>query len=89
MNFSHKIHEGGALKDDPYILSSQAQQVSYVGDENDKGWEHVIRVKPRDTYLLGSVEVNDELYPQCIPPNILNEDEYRNLTNWATVNEEA
>jgi len=59
--FSHKIHKGGALKDDLYILSSQAQQVFYVGDENDKCWEHLIRVKPRDTYLLGSVDVDEEL----------------------------
>lgn len=45
LNFSHKIHEGGALKNDPYIFSSQAQQVFYVEDEKDKGWEHVVEVK--------------------------------------------
>ena len=27
LNFSHKIHEGGALKDNLFIFSSQAQQV--------------------------------------------------------------
>ena len=85
LNFSHRIHEGGALKDDPYIFSSQAQQVFYIEDENDKGWEHVIRVKPRDTYRLGSLQADEELYPQCMPPNICNEDGYRDPKNWATV----
>ena len=89
MNFSHKIHEGGALKDDPYILSSQAQQVFYIGDENDKGWGHVIRVKPRDAYLLGPVEVDEELYLQCMPPNISKDDDYRIPIYWAAVNEET
>ena len=85
LNFSHRIHEGGALKDDPYFFSSQAQQVFYIEDENDKGWEHVIRVKPRDTYRLGSLQADEELYPQCMPPNICNEDGYRDPKNWATV----
>jgi len=85
LNFSQRIHEGGALKDDPYIFSSQAQQVFYIEDENDKGWEHVIRVKPRDTYQLGSLQADEELYPQCMPPNICNEDAYRDPKNWATV----
>ena len=39
LNFSHKIHEEGALKDDPCIFASQAQQVFYVEDEKDKGWD--------------------------------------------------
>jgi len=26
LNFSHKIHKGNSLKDDPYILSSQANR---------------------------------------------------------------
>ena len=37
------MHEGGALKDDPHIFLSQAQQVFYVEDEKDKGWEHVLK----------------------------------------------
>ena len=61
----------------------------YVGGENDKGWEHVIKVKPRDAYLLGSIEADEEFYPQYMPSNISKEDEYRNLINWATVNEET
>jgi len=82
LNFSHRIHEGGALKDDPYIFLSKAQQVFYVEDKNYKGWEHVIRVKPSYTYCFGVVE---ELYPQCMPPNICNEDAYKDLMIWAKV----
>ena len=85
VNFSHKIHEGGALKDDPYIFSSQAQQVFYVEDEKDKGWEHVVKVKPRDTYRLGPLQVDDELYPECMPADIRKDDEFRDPTHWANV----
>ena len=48
VNFAYQMHEGSYLKDDPFILSSQAQQVFYDEDEKDKGWQHIIRVKPRD-----------------------------------------
>jgi len=37
LNFAHKIHRGNALKDDQYILSSQASHVFYAEDEKDKG----------------------------------------------------
>lgn len=90
LNFSHKIHEGRALKDDPFILSSQANQVFYVEDKKDNGWEHVVRVKPRDSYRLGQVQdtTDDELYPQCMPSNIRLEDEYLDPTNWTTADRE-
>ena len=75
------ICEGAVLKDDPYIFLSHTQQLFHVEDENDKGWERVIRVKPRDTYHLGSLRADDELYPQCMPPNIYKEDGYRDQVN--------
>ena len=77
VNFAHRIHEGSFLRDDPFILSSQAQQVFYVEDEKDKGWEHIIRVKPRDSYNLGSVNDVEEFFPL----NDLTEDELSNPTN--------
>ena len=76
LNFSHKIHEGAVLKDDPYIFASQAHQVFSVEDEKYKGWAYVVRVKPRDTYRLGSLQVDDDLYPGCMPSDIQNEDEF-------------
>ena len=86
LNFSHKIHEGDILKDDPYIFASQAHQVFYVEDEKDKAWEHVVRVKPRDTYGLGSLQVYDELYPGCMPSNIRNDEEFGDTSHWTNVN---
>ena len=71
LNFSHKVYKGNALKDDPYILSSEANQVFYVEDEKDKGWAHVVRVNIRDSYQLrGTMADEDELYPQCMAHNI-------------------
>ena len=45
-----------------------------------------MRVKPRDSYQLGSTMVDeDELYPQCMPANISKEDALRDPINWDTV----
>lgn len=68
LNFAHKTHRGNALKDDPYILSSQASQVIYVKKEKGKGWSHV-QVKPSDSYHLGATMKADdeELYPLLSP----------------------
>ena len=63
LNFSHKIHKGNALKDDPYILLSQAHQVFYVEDEKDKGWTNAVGVKPRDGCQLGATIANKD---ECI-----------------------
>jgi len=78
LNLSYKIHEGGTLKDDPHIFSSQAQEVFYVEDEKDKGWKHIVKVKPKDTYRFGLLQVDDELYAGCMPFDIINEEEFRN-----------
>ena len=76
MNFSHIIHKGFALKDDIYILSSQANQAFYVEDDKGKRWAHDVSMKPRDSYQLGANmtvdddDDDDESYPQCAPPNM-------------------
>ena len=91
MNYSYKIQKGIVLKYDPYVLSSQANQVFYVEDEKDIGWIHVMRVKLGDNYQLGSTmteDDDDELYQQCVPSNISREDEFRDPTNWANVDSE-
>ena len=88
LNFAHKIHTGNALKDDPYILASEACQVFYVEDEKEKGWSHVIRVKLRDTYQLATMRDDEELYPISRPSNITEEDEYNDPINWAAVCEQ-
>ncbi|KAK9052958.1 hypothetical protein SSX86_029588 [Deinandra increscens subsp. villosa] len=74
VNFSKPLaHTGEALKDDPFIISSQARQVFYIEDVKDVGWSHVIMTKPRDTYDMGSnISTNDEdeVYTQCIPSDL-------------------
>jgi len=86
LNFAHKIHRGNALKDDPYILSSQVCQVFYIEDAKEKGCSHVVRVKLRDTYQLATMKDDDEeLYPLSKPSNIIEEDELSDLINWAVV----
>ncbi|XP_071697780.1 uncharacterized protein [Rutidosis leptorrhynchoides] len=80
VNFSRPlVHTGEALKDDPFIISSQAKQVFYIKDLKDGAWSHVIMTKPRDTYDMGSNICNDDggddddddddddIYTQCIP----------------------
>jgi len=48
-----------------------------------------VRVNPRDNYQLGSTMADDdELYPQCMPPNISKEDELRDPTNCAIASSE-
>lgn len=65
------IHTGQALKDDPFIILSQPQQVFYVGDQRDKEWSHVIMTKPRDLYDMGSSQEggDDESYTECMSSN--------------------
>ena len=45
-----------------------------------------MRVKPRDSYpLAATIADEDELYPQCMPPNISKVDAFRDLINEDTV----
>jgi len=69
VNFSRLMHTGQALKDDPFIVASQARQVFYVGDQREAGWSHVVITKPRDLFDMGpNLDRGvDECYPECIP----------------------
>ena len=58
VNFSRKIHTGEKMEHDPFVFSSQVEQVFYVEDPKAKGWNVVVRVKPRDLFDMG-----DELSP--------------------------
>jgi len=42
-------------------------------------------VNSRDAYHLGALQVDDELYPKCIPTDIRKEDEFKDPTYWANV----
>lgn len=54
VNFARLMHTGQALKDDPFIVASQARQIFYVGDQREIGWSHVVMTKPRDLHDMGS-----------------------------------
>ena len=59
VNFSRKIHTGDKLDDDPFVFSSQIQQVFYVQNPKAEPWNTVVRVSPRDNFDMG-VELNEE-----------------------------
>jgi len=53
VNFSRKIHTEEKMEHDPFVFSSQVEQVFYVEDPKAKGWNVVVRVKPRDLFDMG------------------------------------
>ena len=50
VNFTHFIHGGDEMMDEPYVLASQAIQVFYVEDKMSKNWYVVIKIKARDVF---------------------------------------
>ncbi|XP_042969067.1 uncharacterized protein LOC122301749 [Carya illinoinensis] len=60
VNFSHLVHTGSRITDDPFVLSSQVSQVVYVADERCPNWVVVVKTKPRDVYDTGEEEVTDD-----------------------------
>ena len=45
----------------------------------------MVKVKPRDTYRLGLLPVDDEFDHGCMPSNTRNEDEFRDPTYCSNV----
>lgn len=60
VNKSRKIHTGDELQDDPFVFSSQVQQVFYVQDPKAELWNVVVEVRPRDLFDMGVEESSDE-----------------------------
>ncbi|XP_042980114.1 uncharacterized protein LOC122310298 [Carya illinoinensis] len=60
INFSHLVHIGSRITNDPFVLSSQVSQVFYVADERCQNWVVVVKTKPRDVYDTGEEEVTDD-----------------------------
>jgi hypothetical protein len=46
VNFSRRIHTGEKLEHEPFVFSSQVQQVFYVQDPKAKEWNVVVSVTP-------------------------------------------
>lgn len=60
VNFSRKIHTGEKLDDDPFVFSSQVEQVFYSEDPKTEGWHVVTRFRPRDLFDMGVEQPSDE-----------------------------
>lgn len=60
MNFTRKIHTREKLDHDPFVFSSQVEQVFYCEDEKNEGWHVVTRFKPRDIFDMGVEQPSDE-----------------------------
>ena len=61
MNFSRRIHTGEKLEHEPFVFSSQVQQVFYVEDPKAKGWIVVVSVTPRDLFDMGTEVSTNEV----------------------------
>ena len=56
MNFNNLAYRGERITDEPYVLTSQVDQVFYVEDEKDRDWACTVRTKPRNVYDVGQGE---------------------------------
>jgi hypothetical protein len=48
VNFNHPIYKGELIADEPYVLTSQIDQVFYMEDERNPDWACAVRIKPRN-----------------------------------------
>ncbi|GJR76575.1 hypothetical protein Tco_0088940 [Tanacetum coccineum] len=53
VNFSHLLYMDNNQTDEPFILTSQAEQVMYVEDPIKPEWEVTIKMTSRDTFDMG------------------------------------
>jgi len=53
VNFSHLIHSGDRISDEPFVFAGQAQQVIFVQDPEDHEWFVPRSIKPRDILDMG------------------------------------
>jgi hypothetical protein len=69
VNFNHLVYRGELISDEPYVLTSQVDQVFYVEDGRNPDWVCAVRTKPRNLYdecvllvlaTAGLHDMNDE-----------------------------
>ncbi|GJZ24225.1 hypothetical protein Tco_0561684 [Tanacetum coccineum] len=53
VKFSHLLYEVNNQTDEPFILTSQAEQVMYVEDPIEPEWKVTIKMTSRDTFDMG------------------------------------
>jgi len=70
VNFNHLVHRGELITDEPYVLTSQVDQVFYAGDGRNSDWVCAMRTKPRNVYNIGQGEGSHDVgatYHECMP----------------------
>ena len=63
INFKNLVHRGDHITVEPYVLTSQVEQVFYVEDGRDPDWACVVRTKPRNVYDVGQGQGSDDEQP--------------------------
>ena len=59
VKFKNLVHRGDQIIDEPFVLTSQVEQVFYVDDERDSEWACIVRTKPRNVYDVGQGQGHD------------------------------
>jgi hypothetical protein len=57
------------ISDEPYVLTSQVDQVFYVEDGRNPNWVCAVRTKPRNVYDIGQGEGSNgagATYHECV-----------------------
>jgi hypothetical protein len=70
VNFNQLVHSGEQITDEPYMLTSQVDQVFYVEDGRNPNWVCAVRTKPRNVYNVGQGEGSNDAgttFHQCVP----------------------
>jgi hypothetical protein len=60
VNFKNLVHRGDQITDEPYVLTSQVEQVFYVDNKRDPNWACTVRMKPRNVYDVSQGQGHDE-----------------------------
>ncbi|GAA0163741.1 hypothetical protein LIER_19535 [Lithospermum erythrorhizon] len=60
VNFNYLLYKENLEAHEPFVLSSQAEQVWYLDDPINLDWKVVISMSRRDHYDVYSVDVEDE-----------------------------
>jgi hypothetical protein len=70
VNFNHLVHMGELITDEPYVLTSQVDQVFYFEDGRNPTWVCAVRTKPQNMYDVGQGEGSNDggtTYHECVP----------------------
>jgi hypothetical protein len=70
VNFNHLVHMGELITNEPYVLTSQVDQVFYIEDRRNPNWVYAVRTKPQNMYDVGQGEGSNDAgasYHECVP----------------------